>query len=84
MVISIHTLRVEGDDEIHYWTYAEHVFQSTPSGWRVTLDYAMVISTWYISIHTLRVEGDLMGDDIDLWLQISIHTLRVEGDVAIS
>ena len=33
-------------------------FQSTPSAWRVTIDWDSVGLEYDISIHTLRMEGD--------------------------
>ena len=57
------------------------LFQSTPSAWRVTVEYRGKKMSLYISIHTLCVEGDLIDlDSVDLECDISIHTLCVEGD----
>ena len=57
--ISIHTLRVEGDFQFEVFYSHEVLFQSTPSGWRVTKIPVKGGSSRYISIHTLRVEGDV-------------------------
>ena len=56
--ISIHALRVEGDDNeiLHYSIYTE--FLSTPSGWRATGSEPEETVAEAISIHALRVEGD--------------------------
>ena len=56
--ISIHALRVEGDDNeiLHYSIYTE--FLSTPSGWRATHLQYLLSMYQSISIHALRVEGD--------------------------
>ena len=61
--ISIHALRVEGDNSALQPQCTFMVFLSTPSGWRATNS-----STWQapcgyeISIHALRVEGDPTGE----------------------
>jgi len=55
-------------------------FQSTPSGWRVTVHGNHPEEGSGISIHTLRVEGDEVRPLTDTVKVISIHTLRVEGD----
>ena len=56
--ISIHTLRVEGDFTKHDCSCKLFLFQSTPSGWRVTTMSYEEYNRMQISIHTLRVEGD--------------------------
>ena len=61
MLISIHSLRMEGDP-----THSQSVprckkFQSTPSAWRET-PFGELLHSWiYISIHSLRMEGDKMS-----------------------
>ena len=57
--ISIHALRVEGDDERSSNGVGWNKFLSTPSGWRATADDTIFTHTVPISIHALRVEGDL-------------------------
>ena len=57
--ISIHTLRMEGDQISFNHFYAPFLFQSTPSAWRVTDAGDTAIGRKTISIHTLRMEGDL-------------------------
>ena len=56
--ISIHALRVEGDEIMRYAFRAQIIFLSTPSGWRATLFGLNVWCKYKISIHALRVEGD--------------------------
>ena len=81
--ISIHTLRMEGDDRYKDFCAKTGLFQSTPSAWRVTaasLDAPLQVD---ISIHTLRMEGDpIQYVRKHGRVPISIHTLRMEGDPA--
>ena len=56
--ISIHTLRMEGDENVGGWLAVSYRFQSTPSVWRVTVKAIMDVQKCDISIHTLRMEGD--------------------------
>ena len=80
--ISIHALRVEGDqsdnkDLIRAKLISIHALRV--EGDSIMPKYNMLYAQ--ISIHALRVEGD--GDftpDSMLELAISIHALRVEGD----
>ena len=78
--ISIHALRVEGDnqnDKLH------ELHQISIHALRVEGDLATPIETPLppaISIHALRVEGDHLFSDCSLSIRISIHALRVEGD----
>ncbi len=58
-VISIHSLRVEGDFFNLIWLSVFFKFQSTPSVWRETWLVKRKIAYPIISIHSLRVEGDL-------------------------
>ena len=80
--ISIHTLRVEGDQAKRRRASGKSSFQSTPSAWRVTRHRGRRKRRRCISIHTLRVEGD-SGNlrRQNCFNAISIHTLRVEGHV---
>ena len=56
--ISIHALRVEGDEN-ECWLYnAYYIFLSTPSVWRATFAPCVCYHIVTISIHALRVEGD--------------------------
>ena len=60
LYISIHTLRVEGDQNVTFISYDIDTFLSTPSVWRVTdlVNFHSFSPNLIISIHTLRVEGD--------------------------
>ena len=57
-IISIHALRVEGDDASDGMEIECFAFLSTPSGWRATVSFADRLGKIDISIHALRVEGD--------------------------
>ena len=59
--ISIHSLRVEGDEMYRQSAAQQTLFQSTPSVWRETQTLWAALSTSSISIHSLRVEGDPRG-----------------------
>ena len=80
MHISIHSLRVEGDDCRHAGRGQQHRFQSTPSVWRETQVAIYNKKSGAISIHSLRVEGDRRILTMQEEGAISIHSLRVEGD----
>ena len=56
--ISIHSLRMEGDNIPVIDQIIPTQFQSTPSAWRETFFYGAVIAFRAISIHSLRMEGD--------------------------
>ena len=57
-LISIHSLRMEGD-YLHLLTGCRmRIFQSTPSAWRETIVYFLMHTDSDISIHSLRMEGD--------------------------
>ena len=60
LYISIHALRVEGDDVQSAFHVMNFQFLSTPSGWRATYGYSRESTEAKISIHALRVEGDLI------------------------
>ena len=57
-VISIHSLRMEGDGYFAGYYTSASVFQSTPSAWRETLGTILTVWSGSISIHSLRMEGD--------------------------
>ena len=57
-VISIHSLRMEGDQSIVHVAERLKLFQSTPSAWRETIYAHIPFTLIYISIHSLRMEGD--------------------------
>ena len=80
--ISIHALRVEGDQLELFVEARLQRFLSTPSGWRATSFLLHLLHGVRISIHALRVEGDCPDRASGCRSQcISIHALRVEGDV---
>ena len=56
--ISIHALRVEGDNRQVFPVSVLSAFLSTPSGWRATCSTHSIRRVVLISIHALRVEGD--------------------------
>ena len=56
--ISIHSLRMEGDEVEKMPTLYDLTFQSTPSAWRETENFRAVDLVKNISIHSLRMEGD--------------------------
>ena len=79
-LISIHSLRMEGDQSILLRITSSGSFQSTPSAWRETQSFEFFRRYLGISIHSLRMEGDNgRGFRITL-ICISIHSLRMEGD----
>ena len=79
--ISIHALRMEGDN---LWMPARSLtdlFQSTPSAWRATSSKPASRLLNAISIHALRMEGDEKKSSFEQYhSRISIHALRMEGD----
>ena len=81
--ISIHALRVEGDESLSRSLSARARFLSTPSGWRATQDEHEQRVQYVISIHALRVEGDVGFVERAHDVKISIHALRVEGDLKV-
>ena len=56
--ISIHSLRMEGDNESRPQVKRCGEFQSTPSVWRETSLCTIIRNVFPISIHSLRMEGD--------------------------
>ena len=56
--ISIHSLRMEGDDYTTLISMLTGGFQSTPSAWRETVRQRLFPLSKGISIHSLRMEGD--------------------------
>ena len=58
-IISIHSLRMEGDITDGIKRIFHPIFQSTPSAWRETIDALPQIIQALISIHSLRMEGDV-------------------------
>ena len=58
-LISIHSLRMEGDLFRIFLRILQKPFQSTPSVWRETLQFRQRVLCRIISIHSLRMEGDV-------------------------
>ena len=80
-IISIHSLRMEGDVSIIIDCAVLNIFQSTPSAWRETCQSGLKIICKSISIHSLRMEGDRFRESVFHRYTISIHSLRMEGDL---
>ena len=57
-IISIHSLRMEGDISGTIDWDGDETFQSTPSAWRETGNAVEIGDLNEISIHSLRMEGD--------------------------
>ena len=57
-IISIHSLRMEGDPPFFIIFLPYPLFQSTPSAWRETIAAPYTYHGIAISIHSLRMEGD--------------------------
>ena len=81
-LISIHSLRMEGDylrlqrESVH-----RHFNPLPPHGGRPALN-CLVLPPGHISIHSLRMEGDIQLDSFQQAAErISIHSLRMEGDI---
>ena len=81
-LISIHTLRVEGDAET--FPVLLVLGEISIHTLRVEGDFVVILRLVhnFISIHTLRVEGDRLYRYQYADMSISIHTLRVEGDLS--
>ena len=78
--ISIHALRVEGDQRGRDLRRdAQDFYPRPPGGGRRWLQ-GVFKTDWTISIHALRVEGDSNVVSFLIENKISIHALRVEGD----
>ena len=80
-IISIHSLRMEGDFLVAYCVFHVPAFQSTPSAWRET--YFFHISILYDSnFNPLPPHGgrQLCYQFALVSFAISIHSLRMEGD----
>ena len=78
--ISIHSLRVEGDQMFSFGSQPiKHFNPLPPCGGRRKDSVAMCYIV-DISIHSLRVEGDMPCIIPAQRYRISIHSLRVEGD----
>ena len=78
--ISIHSLRMEGDDNVLRQLHpVRHI---SIHSLRMEGDTKPYISRWTdaISIHSLRMEGDIVLLIPARTDTISIHSLRMEGD----
>ena len=62
-LISIHSLRMEGDFLVQDNSCSIMIFQSTPSAWRETQPHFDFLVERVISIHSLRMEGDFKMAD---------------------
>ena len=78
--ISIHALRVEGDEPPEPPEPTPGNFYPRPPGGGRQTGNVTGIHTHWISIHALRVEGDEDYAGNFGQAMISIHALRVEGD----
>ena len=81
-VISIHSLRMEGDEIVSGDTIAARPFQSTPSAWRETVPPWMLSrkSRFQSTPSAWRETCQICTNKH--FLSISIHSLRMEGDKA--
>ena len=78
--ISIHALRVEGDQPFRIYRITRPNFYPRPPGGGRRAAPPPKLLLLEISIHALRVEGDKGGVILADTTFISIHALRVEGD----
>ena len=79
-IISIHSLRMEGDGTLTIITSSDDSFQSTPSAWRETVSRTnFPISVSFQSTPSAWRETPLVSVGLDC-NGISIHSLRMEGD----
>ena len=81
--ISIHALRVEGDNKLEETHRNEVQFLSTPSGWRATSNCLPCISPLLNYFYPRPPGGGRPEIDyvLNCMQRISIHALRVEGDL---
>ena len=78
--ISIHSLRMEGDDEGHVTEAETMTFQSTPSAWRETLSLGNYNTCKAFQSTPSAWRETLVFLYILIHRKISIHSLRMEGD----
>ena len=80
-IISIHSLRMEGDRLVDGFRQTIEGFQSTPSAWRETRSHctSSIMPGYFNPLppHGGRRYQDIMYDRNR---NISIHSLRMEGD----
>ena len=81
VVISIHSLRMEGDMDGKTSLVTHRLFQSTPSAWRET-NIAMDEAEVPQDFNPLPPHGGRLSSlsCVASWIRISIHSLRMEGD----
>ena len=79
--ISIHALRVEGDNAVRVYTVSVTKFLSTPSGWRATIERRILFDRKQ-NFYPRPPGGGRLGHEgrVGRRRTISIHALRVEGD----
>ena len=80
-IISIHSLRMEGDLTYFLTQYRFYQFQSTPSAWRETSRTVFCLARRF-NFNPLPPHGGRPYFHVDRWKHknISIHSLRMEGD----
>ena len=85
IAISIHSLRVEGDERTGILTQLRRKFQSTPSVWRETYR-CWIADDLRQDFNPLPPCGGRHGwtRTMTWYFRISIHSLRVEGDSKIT
>ena len=80
--ISIHSLRVEGDDVTYDFDKHCNQFQSTPSVWRETAATIFPSTSARTFQSTPSVWRETVKEISTIYQKvISIHSLRVEGDL---
>ena len=82
-VISIHSLRMEGDLRRHRTYRRMRGFQSTPSAWRETYSYSIYKVHQLFQSTPSAWRETSVSTPAALPSVISIHSLRMEGDVRI-
>ena len=84
-IISIHSLRMEGDIEEKKQFALGKAFQSTPSAWRETHIYLLLTFTTFY-FNPLPPHGGRLIIRFFAYIvnSISIHSLRMEGDTSIA
>ena len=79
--ISIHSLRMEGDDTAFLVAFSVSLFQSTPSAWRETTTTGAQCCPLRIFQSTPSAWRETLMQLHHIWNNhISIHSLRMEGD----
>ena len=78
--ISIHSLRMEGDQAYTSITLFDFDFNPLPPHGGRPSPHKPITPFCNISIHSLRMEGDVAVVSFSEPSLISIHSLRMEGD----